>query len=133
MPKIKTETKVVKKKTTEKPITDVSDIIIQSIINKNGQEVILLDLANIHNTLFDKFIICTANSGIQAETICDEIIFSVQNNTKIKPVSVEGRINKEWILIDYFDTLVHIFIPETRSFFKLEQLWGDAEIKHISN
>lgn len=133
MPKVKTETKIASKKSIEKPITEVSDIIINSILNKNGEEIILLDLAKINNTLFDKFILCTANSGIQAETICDEIIYSVQRETKLKPVSVEGRANKEWILIDYFDTLVHIFIPETRSFFKLEQLWADAEIKHINN
>ncbi len=133
MAKIKTEIKILKNKTSEKPSVELSDIIIKSILNKNGDEIILLDLANINNTMFDKFILCTANSGIQAETICDEIIYSVHRETKIKPISVEGRTNKEWILIDYFDTLVHIFIPESRSFFKLEQLWADAEIKHINN
>ncbi len=133
MPKIKTETSITKIKSKEKSTSGILDIILNSILDKKGEEIILIDLANINNTLFDKFIICTANSGIQAETICDEIIHNVQRETKVKPVSVEGRSNKEWILIDYFDTLVHIFISETRSYFKLEQLWADAEIKHINN
>lgn len=133
MPKLKLEKKSTENKEPKIAELELSEIIIESMLKKNGEDVILIDLGSINNTLFDKFIICTANSGIQAETICDEIIFSVQRETKIKPVAVEGKMNREWILIDYFDTLVHIFIPETRSFFKLEQLWADAEIKHINN
>lgn len=133
MPKIKSEKKIAdKKEIVAKPL-EFTEIIIESILKKNGEDVVIIDLGNIHNTLFDKFIICTANSGIQAETICDEIIFSIKRDTKTLPVAVEGKMNKEWILIDYFDTLVHVFTPETRSFFKLEQLWADAEIKHINN
>jgi ribosome-associated protein len=122
--------KVEKKKATTK--VDVSQVVVDAILRKNGDDLVVLDINHIPNTLFDKFIICTANSGVQAETICDEIIFSVRNEFKIKPVNIEGMENKEWILLDYFDILIHIFIPETRSFFKLEQLWADAKIKKIS-
>ena len=126
MPRGKVEKKINTKK------TDISNVIIDAILRKNGDDLVVLNIKHLPNTLFDQFIICTANSGVQAETICDEIIYSVRNEFKIKPVNLEGMENKEWILLDYFDTLIHIFLPETRSFFKLEQLWADAEIKKIS-
>ena len=122
--------KVDKKNTISK--VDVSQIVIDAILRKNGDDVTVLNIEHVPNTLFDKFIICTANSGIQAETICDEIIYSIRNEFKIKPINIEGTENKEWSLLDYFDVLIHIFLPETRTFFKLEQLWADAEIKKIS-
>lgn len=126
MPRVKAD----KKNTTNK--LDVSQIVIDAMLRKNADDVTVLNIDHVPNTLFDKFIICTANSGIQAETICDEIIYSVRNEFKIKPVNIEGTDNKEWILLDYFDVLIHIFLPETRTFFKLEQLWADAEIQKIS-
>lgn len=126
MPRVKAD----KKKTINK--VDVSQTVIDAMLRKNADDVTVLNIEHVPNTLFDKFIICTANSGIQAETISDEIIYSVRNEFKIKPINIEGTDNKEWILLDYFDVLIHIFLPETRTFFKLEQLWADAEIKKIS-
>lgn len=126
MPRVKSD----KKNTINK--VDVSQTIIDAMLRKNADDVTILNIDHVPNTLFDKFIICTANSGIQAETICDEIIYSVRNEFKIKPVNIEGTDNKEWILLDYFDVLIHIFLPETRTFFKLEQLWADAEIRKIN-
>lgn len=126
MPRVKAD----KKNTINK--VDVSQTVIDAMLRKNADDVTVLNIEHVPNTLFDKFIICTANSGIQAETISDEIIYSVRNEFKIKPINVEGTDNKEWILLDYFDVLIHIFLPETRTFFKLEQLWADAEIKKIS-
>ncbi|MDD4576242.1 MAG: ribosome silencing factor [Bacteroidales bacterium] len=126
MPRVKAD----KKNTINK--VDVSQTVIDAMLRKNADDVTVLNIEHVPNTLFDKFIICTANSGIQAETISDEIIYSVRNEFKIKPINIEGTDNKEWILLDYFDVLIHIFLPETRTFFKLEQLWADAEIKKIS-
>lgn len=126
MPRVKAD----KKNTINK--VDVSQTVIDAMLRKNADDVTVLNIEHVPNTLFDKFIICTANSGIQAETISDEIIYSVRNELKIKPINIEGTDNKEWILLDYFDVLIHIFLPETRTFFKLEQLWADAEIKKIS-
>lgn len=126
MPRLKAD----KKNTINK--VDVSQIVIDAMLRKNADDVTVLNIEHVPNTLFDKFIICTANSGIQAETISDEIIYSIRNEFKIKPINIEGTENKEWILLDYFDVLIHIFLPETRTFFKLEQLWADAEIKKIS-
>ncbi|MDD2412300.1 MAG: ribosome silencing factor [Bacteroidales bacterium] len=126
MPRLKAD----KKNTINK--VDVSQTAIDAMLRKNADDVTVLNIEHVPNTLFDKFIICTANSGIQAETISDEIIYSIRNEFKIKPINIEGTENKEWILLDYFDVLIHIFLPETRTFFKLEQLWADAEIKKIS-
>ena len=63
------------------------------------------------------------------ETLCDFVQEQTQRVAGVKPLHVEGMENKEWVLLDYFNILVHIFLPEAREHYQLESLWGDAEIQ----
>ena len=75
----------------------------------------------------DYFVICHANSKTQVDAIADKITDTVQEKLHVKPYHVEGRDNTEWILIDYVDVVVHVFLQSMRSFYQLEELWADAE------
>ena len=65
------------------------------------------------------------------ETLCDYVQELTGREAGVKPTAVEGLANGEWVLLDYFDVIVHIFQPEARTFYQLETLWNDAEIKHL--
>lgn len=121
-----------KKEKTENSELNISELIIDAIKAKNGEDITLIELGGVPNSLFDTFVLCTAQSNIQADSITEEIVFSIKKLSGLRPINVEGKANMEWILIDYFDTIVHIFLPETREFYKLEQLWADANIKKIN-
>jgi len=114
-----------------KNTTETLNFIIDKIEDKKGENIKVLDLSKIDNAIADYFIICTANSKIQAQTISDHIIRETRTQLKEKPLNVEGEQNAFWILIDYADIIVHIFQPEYREFYDLESLWGEAltEIK----
>jgi len=109
------------------------EVINQAILDKKGENVINMDLQAIDNHITKYFVICTANSVIQANTLADYIRYQTRSVLKERPWKEEGFENSEWILMDYVDIVVHIFLPEAREFYKLEQLWADAETKSIEN
>lgn len=102
--------------------------IIQSIQDRKGEDIISLDLREIHESVTDYFIICHATSTTQVRAIADNIIKMVTENTADKPWHKEGLQNMEWVLIDYVNIVVHIFKQEKRQFYRLEDLWSDAVI-----
>ena len=75
----------------------------------------------------DYFVICHATSKTQVEAIADKVEDEVLEKTGVKPYHIEGKDNTEWILIDFVDVVVHIFLQSARSFYQLEELWADAE------
>ncbi|MDL2296359.1 ribosome silencing factor [Bacteroidales bacterium OttesenSCG-928-B11] len=109
----------------------LEEIIIQALLEKNGQEIILINLKEVNHVLFDYFIICTGTSKPHIETLTDFVIESTKKNAKIRPTYVEGQNNGEWILLDYFNIIVHLFQPEARDFYDIEKLWNDADIQHF--
>jgi len=121
----------VKRKKAEKP--QVEDFIIKGMIEKKAKNIVSLDFSKFQNTMFSKFIICHGTSRTQVEAIADAIEEEVRKNTGQKPIHREGFQNAEWILLDYFDVVAHIFQEKYRDFYKLENLWADAEIKHIDS
>ena len=74
----------------------------------------------------DYFVICSGTNPRQIRTIADAVTESLAA-VGVKPAHVEGYAQSEWILLDYFDFIVHVFAPETRTFYSLERLWGNAE------
>jgi ribosome-associated protein len=116
----------------EKKVTESSDkllsCVIKSMQDKKGSEILSLNLQKIHAAVTDYFVICHANSKNQVKAIADHIIDNVLAETGIKTYHFEGFENSEWILIDYLDIVVHVFLNTTRSFYQLEDLWADAEI-----
>ncbi|MBC8266519.1 MAG: ribosome silencing factor [Flavobacteriales bacterium] len=112
-----------------------SDLLVKAIIDSikqhKGKEVVSLDLREIEMAVCDFFIICHGTSNTHILSIADNLRKDVSKTIKEKPWHTEGENNKEWILMDYFDVVVHIFNKEKRDFYKLENLWADANIKRI--
>jgi ribosome-associated protein len=117
-----------KKKNTDKELLDLRDSIVKAMLEKQAENVVSIDLRKFNNRLADMFIICHGNSVTHVETIADFVEELSIKQLKQKPFHREGFENKEWILLDYFDIVVHVFLEEKRDFYSIEQLWGDGEI-----
>ena len=107
--------------------------IISGIENVKGENITILDLREIENTVCEYFIICDGNSNTQVSAISGSIQKIVGKNMQEKPWHVEGEANAEWILIDYVNIVVHVFQKQIRDFYDIEGLWGDAKITNIKS
>ncbi|MBW2936562.1 ribosome silencing factor [Aureisphaera sp. CAU 1614] len=101
--------------------------IIRGIEEVKGQDIQILDLREIENTVCDYFIICNGTSNTQVNAIVNSIQKIVSKALKEKPWHVEGSDNAEWILMDYVHVVVHVFQKHIREFYDIEGLWGDAK------
>ena len=110
---------------------DLISVIIQGIEEVKGENIQLLDLRDIENTVCDYFIICSGNSNTQVKAISGSVQKLVSKQIKDKPWHIEGENNAEWILMDYVHVAVHVFQKQIRDFYDLESLWGDAKIIEI--
>jgi ribosome-associated protein len=108
---------------------DISALIVHGIQEKKGNDIIRLDLRNIHSSVADFFIICHAESSNQIKAIAKSIEDEVFKVTGEDPYRKEGLESADWVLLDYVDVVVHIFKTEKREFYGIEDLWGDAEVK----
>ena len=102
--------------------------IVQLALEKKAQNIISLDLRGI-SYLTDYFIICHGKSEPQVKAIVDNI----RKGTSSKPRHLEGYENKKWVLLDYFDIVVHVFKKDERDYYELERLWADAPVKEIND
>lgn len=101
--------------------------IINAIRQKKGENIVSLDLRKIQEAVADFFIICEASTHIQVKAIADAVEEEVKKHAGELPYRHEGRQAMQWVLIDYVNIVVHVFQPETRKFYKLEEMWNDAE------
>ena len=119
----------------KKTVGRKSDVLVKAIIDSikqhKGKEVVSLDLRKIETAVCDFFIICHGTSNTHIASIAENVRKEISKQIKEKPWHTEGKTNKEWILMDYFNVVVHIFNKEKRDFYKLENLWADANIKYI--
>jgi ribosome-associated protein len=111
----------------------IKDEIIRGMQEKKAKEIVCIDLRNIKNAVTDFFILCHADSKTHVESIADSIEEFVKKNAGERAFHKEGVANAEWILLDYFNAVAHIFIKEQREFYKIEQLWADAPIQQIAS
>ncbi|MFB9864516.1 ribosome silencing factor [Rufibacter immobilis] len=116
-------------------IQDNSDILAELVVKgmqeKKAADIVVLNLKSLKNAVSDYFIISSASSDTQLDAIASSIEEEVFKLTKEHPWQSEGRTNREWVVLDYVDVVVHIFLKEKRNFYALEELWGDAEITHV--
>jgi ribosome-associated protein len=105
--------------------TEMMDWISEYAIEKKAIDPVVLDVRGIL-PYTDFFFICTGNTDRQAKAIHDSIHQGMKHDHETLPKRVEGLKEAQWILLDYVDVIVHIFTPEVRSFYRLEQLWGEA-------
>lgn len=120
-----------KEKKVELSSKDLSNLVIQGMLEKKATDIILLDLRKLHNTITDFFVICSGNSDNQIDAIATSIDEEVYKVSGVSPWHKEGLQNKEWILLDFVNVVAHVFNNEKRAFFDIESLWGDAEITTI--
>ena len=116
---------------------DVSDILLETIIEGihevKGIDTSILDLKKVETAVCKYFVICSGTSNTHVSSIADSVKKNVSKEIQEKPWHIEGLNTSEWVLIDYSDIVVHVFQEETREFYRLEDLWGDAEIRTIEN
>jgi ribosome-associated protein len=112
---------------------DLVSKIIEGMENLKAKGITILDLRNIENSICSFFVISEGNSNTQVKAISASVEKTVREELNEKPWHTEGLTNSEWILMDYVDTVVHVFQTETRAFYDLESLWGDGEITHIED
>ncbi len=101
--------------------------IIKGIEEVKGNDINILDLRDIENTVCNYFVICNGTSNTQVNAIVNSIQKTVSKKLKDKPWHVEGSENAEWVLIDYVNVVVHVFQKHIREFYDIEGLWGDAK------
>ncbi len=102
--------------------------IVKAIQDKKGENIISLDLKKIPEAVSDFFIIADASNSVQLKAIADNVEEQVKQNCNETPYKHEGRKGEQWILIDYINIVVHIMLPETRKFYKLEEMWNDSSV-----
>ena len=107
--------------------------IAKGIFEKKGKDVLKIDLRKLDNRISDYFIVCHGSSVSQVDAICDSVEDTVVRDTGERPSHVEGLENCFWVLLDYGNVVVHIFLEEYRHFYNLESLWADASMEEISD
>ena len=116
---------------------DVSDILLETIIEGiqevKGIDTAILDLKKIETAVCKYFVICSGTSNTHVSSIADSVKKIVSKEIQEKPWHIEGLNTSEWVLLDCSDIVVHVFQEQTREFYRLEDLWGDAEIRTIEN
>ena len=106
-------------------------VILNGIEDVKGQNINVLDLRALENTVCDYFIICEGTSNTQVNAIVNSIQKKVSKEIKDKPWHIEGSDNAEWVLMDYVNVVVHVFQKHIREYYDIEGLWGDAKTTEI--
>lgn len=109
----------------------LADIVVRGMQEKKASDIVVLNLKELKNAVADYFIICSANSDTQIDAVARSVEEEVEKLTGDYPWQTEGRTNREWVLLDYVDVVVHVFLRDRRKFYALEELWGDAQISYI--
>lgn len=110
----------------------LTNTILEGILDKKGERITLLNLEKVENAFCDRFVICQANSNTQVSAIAESIEKKVKEDLNERVHHREGLDNSIWVLLDFNEVLVHIFQSEYREHYKLEELWGDAQITEIN-
>lgn len=103
--------------------------IIKAIQDKKGENIVSLDLRKIPEAVADFFIICEAGNQPQIRAIAEEVEDEVKKKCGESPYRHEGKQVLQWVLIDYVNIVVHIMMPESRKFYKLEEMWSDGVLE----
>lgn len=114
-------------------VQELLDIIVEGMKEKKAKEIVILDMMNLKSAPADFFVICHGESNKQVEAIARSVDEFVKKQTGEDALHTEGLDNAEWVLLDYFNVVVHIFQQEKRNFFDIEGLWGDARIVEVED
>lgn len=115
----------------DKSLQERLKVTIDAIQDKKGRDISILDLSRIPTAPASTFIVCEGKSTSQVSAIADNIREELHKKIDIKPYNYDGYRSSQWIVLDYGSLFVHVFLPETRSLYNLEELWSDASITKI--
>tara|TARA_A100000164_G_C21943553_1_gene792132 strand:+ start:3369 stop:3734 length:366 start_codon:yes stop_codon:yes gene_type:complete len=110
----------------------LSNFIAVSMENKKAEDIKIIKLKNIKNSVTDYFVVATGNSNVHIDSIAEGIEEDVFKNFHEKPWNKEGKDNAEWVLIDFIDVVAHVFNEKNRTEYNLEGLWGDNNEKSLN-
>jgi len=113
--------------------SEITELIVDSIQDIKGKNILRLDLRELDDSPADYFIICEGESTTQVNAIADNIVKRLKEDIELRPSHLEGKQSANWVLVDYFDIIVHVFYPETRRFYEIEDLWSDAKQTEYQN
>lgn len=105
--------------------------IVEAVLDRKGRKISIIDFDGIESAPAHSFIICEGSSTSQVSAIADNIREDVREKLGIKPYNYDGYRNSQWIVIDYGEIIVHVFVPEFRTYYNLEDLWSDAKIHEL--
>jgi ribosome-associated protein len=111
-------------KLSRNPLAELEQCV-EAALDKKAEDLVVLDLRKLSDVT-DHFVICHGNSDRQVLAIADSIEERLRRGLGVRPAHVEGRRLAEWVLMDYIDFVVHVFVEERRNFYRIERLWGDA-------
>ena len=119
--------------TAATPAEKLVDTIIKGIQEKKGQDITVVDLRGIDGAIASFFVICQGNTPTQVEAITDSVAETARIDAGEKPAHVVGLELAHWVAMDFTDVIVHIFVPDVRSYYNIENLWQDAQQTEIPN
>lgn len=105
--------------------------IIEGIQEKKGKNITKIQLKGIPGAICDYFVICEGNTPTQVSAVAESVEEMVKKNTSESPIRIQGQQRAEWIGIDYGNVIVHIFVPELRQYYNLDNLWEDALTEQV--
>lgn len=110
---------------------EMRGMLIDAIQEKKGRGISVVDLSEIESAPTREFIICEGRTPQQVAAIADSVREELLDKCGIKPYNYDGYRNAQWIVIDYGSTMVHVFVPDVRQLYNLEELWSDAMITEV--
>ena len=113
-------------KTNNKESEGLARLAAQTLDTKKAEDVRILDLRNVHGAPAEYFVIASGNVPSHVSALSDVVFETIKKATGLNPHKIEGYQNAEWILMDYFDVVIHIFEKQKRAFYRLDELWNDG-------
>lgn len=110
---------------------ELSHFMVDAVLDKKAQKVTLLDLRELDDAMCDFFLICEGGSPTQVKAIANNVQYRCKYELEEYASHVEGTSVAEWVLLDYFNVVIHVFLNEKRNFYQLEELWADAKVTHF--
>lgn len=123
----------IKKNGNNGGVEALTDTIVEAMQDVKGVDVTVIDLEKLESAPASRFVICEGKSTTQTGAIADNVRESVRRQLHLSPYSMDGTRNSQWVVLDYGSVVAHVFLPEMRSLYDLEELWSDAGITRISD
>ncbi|MCL1932269.1 MAG: ribosome silencing factor [Candidatus Azobacteroides sp.] len=112
-------------------VKNLVETIVEALQEKKGRQIVTMDLSKLENSICQYFIICQGKTPTQVSALCDSVWDMVSDRLYEKPMGAVGMREAQWIAMDYGTVMLHIFVPDLREFYNLENLWADAVMTEI--